>query len=224
MRTKKQILGATLLILAFGVTVVVSQENRPPRKPGHLFPAERVEQLEAGERDVWQRPTEIMNALNIKDGDTVADIGAGGGYFTVKLARWVGERGTVYACDIQKKLIDHIVQRIAKENLKNVKTILGEPADPKLPRHSIDAALIVDVYHEVADSVAWLRAIKAGLKPTGRVAIVDFKKGLKEGPGPPDRDRLEEDVIIAEAQKAGLKLLRRETSFPYQYMLIFGKE
>src|SRR5262245_28509137 len=115
MGANRKILGALSLVLFLITALPLAQEKKTPRKPGHLFPAERVESLETGNRDEWQKPAEIMKALDIKTGDTVADIGAGGGYLTVKLARQVGEQGTVYACDIQKPLIDYIEKRVAKE-------------------------------------------------------------------------------------------------------------
>jgi ubiquinone/menaquinone biosynthesis C-methylase UbiE len=224
----KRVIVLVLWLLALcavsSIFIFAQPATKAKRKPGHLCPPSRIESLESGERDKWQKSDEIMDALQIKPGRVVADVGAGGGYFTVKLARRVEESGAVYAVDIQKEMIAHIDQRVQKEALKNVKTILGEPADPKLPENALDTVLVIDTYHEVTDPVVWLQNIKKGLKPSGQLAIIDFKKELKEGPGPPQKDRLPEKTVIKEAKQAGFRLLRKEIFLPYQYMLVFVKK
>ena len=141
--------------------------------------------LEGPDRDLWQLPDRIMDALGIAEGSVVADIGAGGGWFTIRLARRVGASGTVYAEDIQRQMLEATSRRVAREGLTNVRAVLGTSEDPRLPPGALDAALIVDTYHEFDNPEALLRNIARALKPQGRVGIVDFKKdGLGPGPGP----------------------------------------
>src|SRR6185436_11567230 len=112
------------------------------------FSAKDLGLLEAADRDEWQKPEQIMDDLRIAEGSVVADLGAGGGWFTIRLARRVGPNGLVYAEDIQPQMIDATRRRAQHERLTNVRTVLGTPSDPRLPR-KIDAVLIVDAYHEI---------------------------------------------------------------------------
>ncbi len=189
---------------------------------GRLFPPEDLGLLEGPDRDAWQRPGRIMDALGIADGSVVADLGAGGGWFTIRLARRVGPNGLVYAEDVQRAMIESIERRVQREGLRNVRTVLGRDDDPRLTGETLDAALMVDAYHEVQDRVTFLRNVRKALKPRGRLGIVDFRKdGL--GPGPPLDDRIEPAAVIADAEAAGLRLLERDDSLPFQYLLIFGR-
>jgi ubiquinone/menaquinone biosynthesis C-methylase UbiE len=186
-----------------------------------LFPPENLAQLEGPDRDAWQRPDQIMDALLIGEGSIVADLGAGGGWFTVRLARAVGPNGLVYAEDIQPQMIEAIERRVQRERLKNVQAVLGSPVDPKLPAGSLDAVLIVDAYHEMEQPVTLLRNVTKALKPSGTIGIVNFKKD-GGGPGPSMAERVDPEKVIADARPAGLRLLKRENFLRYQYMLIFG--
>jgi ubiquinone/menaquinone biosynthesis C-methylase UbiE len=163
-----------------------------------------------------------MDALGIGDGSVVADLGAGSGWFTIRLARRVGPNGRVYAEDIQKQMIEVINRRLPRENLTNVDVKQGEPADPKLPEGALDAVLIVDAYHEMEQPVALLRNVARALKPRGRIGIVQFTME-GGGPGPPMEERVDPERVIREAQAAGLRLLTRPDFLRYQYMLVFGK-
>ena len=190
---------------------------------GRLFPPENLGLLEGPDRDLWQMPGPIMDALGIADGSVVADLGAGGGWFTIRLARRVGPNGKVYAEDIQRLMLEATRRRIAREGLRNVEPVLGTESDPKLPAGKIDAVLVVDTYHEINDPVPLLRNLAKSLKPQGRVGVVDFRKdGL--GPGPPIEERLDPDLIVRDAEAAGLRLARRETFLPYQFFLIFVRK
>ena len=186
-----------------------------------LFPPEDLAVLEGPDRDAWQRPDQIMDALGIGEGSVVADIGAGGGWFTVRLSRQVGPNGLVYAEDIQQPMIEAISRRVSREPYHNVKTLLGTPVDPKLPARSIDAVLIVDAYHEMEEPKTLLANVARGLRPTGVIGIVDFKTD-GGGPGPPMEERVDPDKVIADARAAGLELRKREHFLRYQYLLIFG--
>jgi ubiquinone/menaquinone biosynthesis C-methylase UbiE len=189
---------------------------------GRLFPPEDLGILESPDREEWQEPDRIMDALLIADGARVADIGAGGGWFTIRLARRVGPNGRVYAEDVQRQMLDSIKQRVANQRLTNVETILGAVDDPRLP-DNLDAVLIVDVYPQFSDPVPILRRIARSLSPDGRLGIVDFKLDGAGGPGPPLDERLDPAVIRRDAEQAGLRLLREDTFLRYQYLLIFGR-
>ena len=163
-----------------------------------------------------------MDALGIADGSVVADMGAGGGWFTVRLARRVGPRGRVYAEDIQRQMIESIERRVKREGFSGrVTTVLGTALDPKLPDGTLDAALFVDAYHEVEHKVALLRNLTKALKPDGRIGIVDFTSE-GGGPGPAMNERVDPQQVIRNAEDAGLRLLSREQFLRYQYMLVFG--
>jgi ubiquinone/menaquinone biosynthesis C-methylase UbiE len=186
-----------------------------------LFPPEDLGLLEGPDRDAYQRPDQIMDALQIGEGSVVADLGAGGGWFTVRLARRVGPNGRVYAEDVQPQMINAIKRRMEREGLVKVQTVLGTDVDPRLPPASLDAALMVDAYYEFEQPVTLLRNVARALKPTGLIGIVNYKKD-GGGPGPAMEARVEPEKVIADALAAGLELRKRETFLRYQYMLTFG--
>lgn len=163
-----------------------------------------------------------MDALGVGDGSAVADLGAGSGWFTIRLAVRVGPNGRVFAEDIQHQMIDAIKRRVAKIGHKNVTYVLGTPSDPRLPA-PVDAVLIVDAYHEMEQPVVLLGKVAASLKPSGRIGIVDFTKD-GGGPGPATEDRVDPERVVRDAQAAGLVLRSRETFLKYQYMLVFEKQ
>jgi SAM-dependent methyltransferase len=187
-----------------------------------LFPPEDLGLLEGPDRDAWQRPEEIMDALGIADGSHVADIGAGGGWFTIRLARRVGPAGLVFGQDVQPEMIDAIERRMAREGLSNVKTVLGAGDDPRLPTARLDAILVVDAYGELANPVTMLRRMAAALKPNGRIGIVDWKKE-GGGPGPPLEARTPIEDVIEDARRAGLRVYDRDLYLPFQYLLVLTK-
>ena len=201
-----------------GPRLALAQERVPH---GRLFPPEALGQLEGPDRAAWQQPDLVMDALGIADGARVADLGAGGGWFTVRLARRVGPNGHVYAEDIQPQMIESIQRRVGREGLTNVTLVLGTPRDPKLPA-ALDAVLIVGTYPEMTDPVTLLAHVAESLRPNGRVGIVDFTLD-GGGPGPPLEERVEPDVVIADAARAGLRLLAHERFLTYQYLLVFGR-
>jgi predicted methyltransferase len=195
-------------------------QTRP--RHGKLFAPQDLGLLEGPDRDLWQLPDQIMDTLGIAEGAVVADIGAGGGWFTIRLARRVGASGIVYAEDIQPQMLEATMRRVAREGLRNVRRVLGTAEDPNLPAGVIDAVLIVDTYHELDNPDAMLRNIGKALKPQGRIGVVDFKRdGL--GPGPALDDRVDPEQVVRDAEAAGLRLVRRETFLPYQFMLVFSR-
>jgi len=212
---------AALLALALaGGSPAPAAAQRPVH--GRLFPPEELGLLEGPDREAWQKPEQIMDALGIADGSVVADLGAGGGWFTIRLARRVGPNGQVYAEDIQPQMIESINRRVERERLRNVTTVLGTPSDPRLPQGRVDAVLIVDTYHEMEDPVALLRNVREALSPKGRIGIVDFTME-GGGPGPEMDERVDAERVIGDAEAAGLRLIGRETFLRYQYLLVFGR-
>jgi ubiquinone/menaquinone biosynthesis C-methylase UbiE len=210
----RQRIGVVFLWIVLGATVMAAQHAR-------LFPPEDLGLLEGPDRDAYQRPDQIMDALQIGEGSVVADLGAGGGWFTVRLARRVGPNGRVYAEDIQPQMIDAIKRRMTREGLTNVHTVLGTAVDARLPPASLDAALMVDAYHEFEQPIKLLQNVARALKPAGVIGIVNYKKD-GGGPGPDMEARVDAAKVVADARAAGLELRKEEKFLRYQYMLTFG--
>ena len=209
--------------IAFAEMILLARPARPapPALPGlqakaRLFPPLDLGLLEAPDRDLWQKPDQIMDSLKIAEGSNVAEIGAAGGWFTVRLARRVGPNGRVYAEDIQPQMIDVISRRVKRENLQNVVPVLGTQSDPRMPP-GIDAALIVETFHEMEDPVALLRNLLRSLKPQGLIGFVDYNPGAG-GPGPRPDERVDPELEIRAAAAAGLQLVRREAVGPCQFL------
>jgi len=165
-------------------------------------------------RDAWQRPEAVMDALGIKPGSVVGDVGAGGGYFTFHLAHRVGLKGKVYAEDILEDEVNKIRERAAKEKLSQIEAVLGAKDDPKLPEGSLDSVLIVNAYHEMREHDAMLRALFRTLKPGGLLAIID----APAEPGEPreryfDRHRIPEQFVRNDAAHSGFIFVRQEPGF-----------
>ena len=206
--------------LAFDGRAVYSQTEPRHRE---LFPPQDLGLLEGPDRAAWQKPDQIMDALGIADGAHVADIGAGAGWFTTRLARRVGPNGVVYAQDVQRQMLDAIRRRVTREGLANVRTVLGEGSSPNLPRAALDAVLVVDSYQEVnpPDRVVFLRNVASGLKPGGRIGIVNYKLG-GGGPGPEASRRVPRASVESDAMAAGLKV-KAVGNLPYQYLLVLSR-
>ncbi len=171
-------------------------------------------------RAAWQKPDEVVAALELKPGMTAADLGAGTGYFTAGLSRAVGEKGVVLSIDPEPGMVEYLGKRAHREGLANVVPVLALYEDPFLPPGRVDRVLIVDTYHHIDDRQAYFRRLGANLAPGGRVAIVDFhKRPLPVGP--PPEAKLEREVVVDEMQKAGFRLAAEPTFLPYQYFLVF---
>lgn len=197
-----------------------AQAKPQPKPKAKLFDPQDLGLLEAADREQWQKPDQIMDALRIAEGSIVADIGAAGGWFTVRLARRVGPNGLIYAEDIQAPMLEEISRRIQRENVPWVRTVLGTATDPRLPP-GLDAILIVDVYHEMDDPVTLLKNAARSLKPNGRLGVVDFLPG-GGGPGPAPDQRIDAREVIKDAAAAGLRLISQETVPPFEFLLVFG--
>jgi len=218
----KRFFGITTLVALISLLAVPAVPAPPAqRSRGRLFPPLNLGVLEGADREQWQKPEQIMDALKIADGSVVAEIGAGGGWFTIRLAHRVGPNGMVYAEDIQKLMIKAINRRVEREGLRNVTTILGTTKDSRLP-HGLDAILIVGAYHEMEDPVAVLNDAAQSLKPQGRIGIVDYLPGAG-GPGPEPDQRVDADTVIRGATAAGLQVISQEPVPPFMFMVVLGK-
>lgn len=186
----------------------------------------RHEQNQQKDRDrwLWQQPEMVMDVLGVKEGMVIADIGAGEGYFTFRLARRIGQKGFVYANEINKEFIKAIDERIRQEGVENITTILGEPDDPLLPEKKIDIALLVNLIHLVDQPVVFLKNIKPCLKPEGTLALVqwDAEKLLTESPGGSLEDVKEflKEDLLKKIQTAGYEVIRTETFLSMQNIYI----
>jgi ubiquinone/menaquinone biosynthesis C-methylase UbiE len=214
---------AASVVCAMYVLAGGSMAAQQPGSHGRLFPPQDLGLLEAPDRDRWQRPDRIMDALGVADASRVADVGAGSGWFTIRLARRVGPQGVVYAEDVQQEMLNAISRRVQREGLANVRPVLGRGADPRLPPGTLDAVLLVDAFHEIEDRVAMLSNIAQALKPQGKVGVIDFRVDGGGGPGPDLDERVHPDLVVADAKRANLRMVASETFLPFQYFLIFAK-
>ena len=170
------------------------------------------------ERDAWQKPHEVIGALNLAPDAAVADLGAGTGYFAARLANML-PKGTVYAVDIEPGMVKYLGERAQREKLANLKPVAGIPADPRLPA-KVDLVLLVDVYHHIEARERYFRALAASLKPGGRVAVIDFR--LDSPSGPPKAARVAPERVKAELAGAGYALVEEHAFLPRQYFLVFS--
>lgn len=173
------------------------------------------------ERDAWQRPDEVVAALDLGPGMVVADIGAGTGYFNRRLSAAVGEAGAVLAVDVEPNLVAHLRERAEKEGTANVVPILGSADNPRIPAGAADLVLAVDTYHHIDDRPSYLRRLRRALRPGGRVAVIDFKKE-RSAVGPPIGHRLAREKVLEEFALAGYLPIEEPEILQYQYFLIFA--
>jgi ubiquinone/menaquinone biosynthesis C-methylase UbiE len=168
-------------------------------------------------RDAWQMPDRVIEALKLSPTASVADIGAGTGYFTVRLAKAV-PRGTVYAVDVEPKMLDYLRKRAAGAGLTNVVAVQADGTSSRIPKR-VDVALVVDTFHHIPDRPEYFRELAKVLTPEGRVAIVDFRKDSPEGP--PPEFRFEALQIVTEMTQAGYRLEAEHGFLPRQHFLVF---
>jgi ubiquinone/menaquinone biosynthesis C-methylase UbiE len=178
--------------------------------------------LERSEREIEEMPDEALKSMGIKPGMTVADVGAGSGYFTVRLSRLVGPGGKVYAQDIQPEMLRLLRRRLDADKFTNIETVLGTEADPKLPPGQIDLILMVDVYHEFSQPQRMLKKLRESLKENGRMVLLEYRK---EDPWVPIRPEHKMSVAEAklEVEEEGFVLERVGNQLPRQHILVFKK-
>src|SRR5439155_4234233 len=193
------------------------------RRFAPVMSAAGADWLERVERDTEEAPRLALDQIGIAKGSTVADIGAGSGYLTVRLAARAGPGGRVYANEIQPGMLDLLRKRVEHERISNVTIVLGTADDPKLPPAAIDLALLVDVYHEFSQPQAMLRRIRESLRPEGRLVLLEYRK---EDPAIPIR--YEHKMSVAEArievESEGFTLAKINEELPRQHILIFTRQ
>ncbi|MFT4570115.1 MAG: ubiquinone/menaquinone biosynthesis C-methylase UbiE [Hyphomicrobiaceae bacterium] len=171
-------------------------------------------------RDDWQQPRRLLAALGIREGQKVADLGAGTGYFETPLGQAVGPTGTIYAVEVEPNLIVHLRERAEREGLGNVVPILASGDNPRLPRQGVDWVLVVDTFHHLPDRRVYFGHIATALAPQGRVAVVDWRK-MELPIGPPVDHKLGRSQVVREMQLAGFALVDEHDFLEYQYVLVF---
>ena len=179
-----------------------------------------IARLEDPKRDGYQKPAEVVKALQIRGGEAVADIGAGSGYFTLRLAEAVGKTGRVYAVDVNPDMVRHLNRRVRDLKVGNVVTVLCAPDDPLLGDGSVERFFICDTWHHIEGHANYLALLKRMLKPGGQVIMVDFKK-TKTPVGPPMELRIDRDDLVREMEANGFQLAAEHTFLEHQYFLIF---
>jgi SAM-dependent methyltransferase len=198
------------LLLAGSITLVCGGGRAQTTTPATQDSQRKTSEPYTGDLSIFDSPgredrlqiNRVMDLLGIASGKSVADIGAGSGWFTVRAAKRIGEGGRVYAVDINSEAIQHIDERAQKEQLPNVKTILSKPDDPSLPGNSVDAVLLLKTYHEVARPITLLRNLRAALRPGAKIGIID-RNGNGEDHG------ISREVVIREAKEAGYTLVNQ---------------
>jgi SAM-dependent methyltransferase len=203
---------ALLLVIALGA----------PARAQHAFHgAERwAAQLDDPARDAWQKPDEVIRALAPAPDAVIADIGAGTGYFSVRLARAV-PRGKVIGVDIEPDMVRYLAQRAQRDGLANLSAQLGGPDDPRLAR-KVDLVLLVDTYHHIESREQYFRRLRSSLAPGARLAIIDFKRDSPYGP--PASMRVPRAQAERELARAGFQLVVTHDFLPYQYFIVLRAE
>jgi ubiquinone/menaquinone biosynthesis C-methylase UbiE len=222
---------ASILLAAAALAASASPAAAPPSSaPGvHPVSGRQIAQvmshaaadwLDRPERVMEEQPERALGVIGVKPGHVVADVGAGSGYYTVRLARRVAPGGTVYATDIQPEMLALLEKRLKREKISGVVPVLATPDDPRLPDAALDLILMVDVYHELSRPQETLRRLKRALKPDGRLVLVEFRK---EDPRVPIR--FEHKMSVAEAklelEAEGFRLARVSDVLPWQHVLVF---
>lgn len=222
-RMSKLLWSLTLIACAGGAGAPVAPSSQPaPAHHGAMH--HRFDNADAWAkdfddpaRDAWQQPDRVLAALELGPKMTVVDIGAGTGYFAVRLARAVPD-GQVIATDIEPDMIRYMTERAKREQLGNLRAALTPPDDPQLAAGSIDRILVVDVWHHIENRTGYARALAAALRPGGKLAIVDFT--MASSHGPPPQHRLAPDEILADLRATGLTASLSPTALPDQYIVI----
>jgi ubiquinone/menaquinone biosynthesis C-methylase UbiE len=211
------------LLIAPGIATAQDAVKRDPHQMHRLHGDSKayIGALEDPKRDAYQKPHEVLAALNIKPGEVIADIGAGSGYFAFRLAHHVGDEGKIYAVDVNPDMIIHINRRIRDSKAHNIVSVLAPPDDPLLPEQSVNRFFICDVWHHVENQKKYLSLMKKILKPGGEIVMIDFHEA--DIPiGPPRQMRIAREDLIKQMVSNGFRLAKEHTFLPYQYFLIFA--
>ena len=224
--TVRRLSGLTAGVFAAGLLLVgLDAQGRHPISGRVIAPVMGVGGagwLERPERESEEAPSIAIRALELKKGQVVADIGAGSGYYTMRMADAVGPTGKVYATDIQTGMLDIVRRRVTAARLTNVETVLSAPDDPKLPADTLDLAIMVDVYHELSAPQEFIRRLRPALKRTGRLVLLEFRK---EDPRVPIRPEHKMSIaeVKAELEPEGFKLSTVLNDLPWQHILVLTR-
>jgi ubiquinone/menaquinone biosynthesis C-methylase UbiE len=180
--------------------------------------------LDRTEREKEEDPAKLMEALKLKQGDVVADVGAGSGYYSFRLAAAVGPKGKVYATDIQKEMLEIIKKRMEKEKVANIETVLGTESDAKLPENKVDLILLVDVYHEFSHPYEMTDTMLKSLKPGGRSVFVEYRMEDPDVPIKLVHKMSQKQVIKEMGNHPALKYSKTVDVLPWQHIIIFEKK
>lgn len=208
------VVPAFAFVLSFGSALAQS-----PTTHQHSFSnaEEWARVFDDPKRDAWQKPLEVIKALALAPGSEVADIGAGTGYFSVRLAKLL-PNSHVYAADVEQSMVRYLIERSARESLPNMIPVLARNDTPGLPS-KVDLVLMVDTYHHIEGRERYFRGLEGLLKPGARIAIIDFRMDSPEGP--PKHSRIAPEQVVAEMTRAGYVLAERHEFLPRQYFLVF---
>jgi len=219
----RKVTGPAILALLFSVAAFAQQTTMP--RPTTARPLEdRIAGYERTERDAWMKPDEVVTTLALKNGDVVADIGAGSGYFSRRFADSVGPNGKVYAVDIDAEVLGYLKDRAAKENLRNLVTVVSKEDDPMLPAGAVDLAFFCDATHHISGRAAFFGKVAQGLKPRGRMAVIDFPPGSPRT-GHAANELVPQTQLISEAEQAGFQFVKaHDLLLPGFYFLVFEKK
>jgi ubiquinone/menaquinone biosynthesis C-methylase UbiE len=188
----------------------------------HADAAAYIAALEDPARDGWQKPHEVLDALGLREGERVADIGAGSGYFALRFARHVGTRGRVFAVDVSRDMLAHLEAQAKAAGLTNVEAVLAPPDDPLLADASVDRVFFCDVWHHVDDQAGYLQKLDKALRPGGEIVMIDFHK--RDLPvGPPTEMKIAREALVKQMESHGFHVAREHTFLPYQYFLVFTR-
>ena len=222
MTTRHFGLAAMTLSLAMASPVLPQEAAAPPEMHRrHEDPTAYMAALDDPARDEYSRPEEVVRALAFREGEVVADIGSGTGYFTLRFARAVGESGMVFAVDVSPDMVRHLNRRLRDEGVRNVVTVLADPDDPLLPDASVDRFVVVNTWHHIEDRPAYLEKLKRMLRPGGQIVHIDFQKS--DAPvGPPTSEKIARGDLVKEMEAAGFRLSAEHDFLPYQYFLVFA--
>lgn len=219
---RKACVAISALLLALSISHAAgAQEHELTAHHGFHNVEHWTHVFESPERARWQKPDEVVRALNLTPGQVVADIGAGTGYFTRRFARAVAPTGEAIGLDVEPAMVDYMKADAKRLGAKNYKARLVKPDDPELAPRSVDVIFFCDTLHHIFEHrVAYFRRLAAALKPGGRVVVIDLKK--KPLPvGPPPADKISREEMISEFRAAGYRLVREHDFLPYQYFLEF---
>ena len=194
----------------------------PKRQPANVMSFEGAAWLERAGRAEAEKPELVLAAMELREGMTVAEIGAGTGFFSRRLAKAVGPAGKVYAVDIQPEMLDLLKKYAAKEGITNIIPVLGTETDPKLPAHGIDRILLADVYHELQKPEAMLARIRDSLAPGGTVTLVEYRLEGDTASHINIKHRMSAEQVLAEWTGAGFLLVNQLETLPSQHLFIFS--